>query len=283
MKRSTLQRKVSTVSRIATRAASGGQRTAQEAAEREHRRLQDRCEALREQLEASEHQRAELFSLVSHDLKNPLSPLLMSAQVLTRSIPPETPGRHSAEIIRRSADELSLMLEALSDASGIEQGRLSVRDKLAATDVGGMIAEALETTRRRAQDRLLEVTIAEDLPPASCDRHRMVRVLADLVIRALRITPKGETVTVQARLDRDGDAVLSITDGGPSIPEEYRRLFFELPTSARHQRATGQEFALALFVARGVVEAHGGAIDVASAGARGSTVSLTLPGRAAAE
>jgi signal transduction histidine kinase len=286
MTRATLQGKVQeSVSRIATRAPGTGHRTARDATEREHRKLQERHEALRAELAASERRRAELFSLLAHDLKNPLSPLLICAQVLGRAIPPDHAARRSLDIVKRSADELGAAIEELSDAASIELGKLklSVQKHLAPVDAGEMIAEALETTRRRVQDRRLEITVDDGLPLVVCDRHRVVRLLVDLVVRALRITPRGDVVGVRAERVEDDAVQLSVTDAGPAIPEEHRGTFFDLPVDATHHRATGQEFALSLYVGRGVVEAHGGWMEVDSEGERGSTVWLTLPGQQAEE
>jgi signal transduction histidine kinase len=279
MTRATLHGKIAEgVSRIATRAPGVGHRGARDAAEREHRKLQERNEALQAELVASERRRAELLSLLAHDLKNPLSPLLICTQVLGRALPADHAARRSVDIVKRSGDELGAAIEELSDAASIELGRLSVQKNLAAVDVAEMIAEALETTRRRVQERRLEVAVADDLPPVVCDRHRVVRLLTDLLVRALRITPRGDVVTVRAEPCDDGATRISITDAGPAVPEAHRGVFFELPVDAVHHRATGQEFALSLYVARGVVEAHGGAIEMDSEGERGSTVWLTLPG-----
>lgn len=281
MSRSTLHGKVAVgVSRIATRVPGTGHRPAKEAGGREHRELQVRYDALQAEHVASEQRRAELLSLIAHDLKNPLSPLVICLQLLTRSIPLDHAARRSVELIKRSADELGAAIDELSDVASIDLGKLAIGRQLAPADAGEMIAEAVEATRRRIADRRLDVAVAEGLPPVLCDRHRMVRVLVDLIIRALRITPRDAGVAIRAQRGDDGAVVISVTDGGPAVPDTYRHKFFELPASTAQQRATGQELALSLYVARGIVEAHGGWMEMESEGEgeRGNTVSLTLPG-----
>lgn len=291
MKGSTLHDEIAAgASRISTRVrgtasgASGAPRSrrahraAAEAGERERRELQARGDALRAELAASERRRAELLSLIAHDLKSPLTPLLLCVKALIRAIPPDHAARRNVELAVRAADELGAAVDELSDLAGLALGHLPIADHLAPAGVGEMIAEALEATRRRVADRRVDVAVADGLPAVVCVRHRLVRVLVELMSRALRVTGRDAVVAVRARGADDGAVVISVTDGGPAVPEAHRAAFFALPASSTQQRATGQERAISLHVARGLVEAQGGRMEMESEDGRGTTVSLTLAG-----
>src|SRR6185436_13270405 len=96
------------------------------AAIRQCRKLERLCLELREEADAAERSRRETLSIVSHDIRNPLSVILVSTKLLSRSIPPESNAKKQLDAIGRAADEINHLIQELLDASHIEAGALAV-------------------------------------------------------------------------------------------------------------------------------------------------------------
>ncbi len=234
--------------------------------------------------EARQPGRGLLFSQLSHDLRNPLSVMLVSAQMLKRQLPAEHAARRYVDAVERGSEELNQILDELSDTARIEDGCL--RDVLRAepVDLPALLEEAVAVSRPLAESKHLALTTRADaaVGPIVCDRARIRRVIGCLVAGAVRITPKHGAVAVEVGRDRGGAARLVITDGGPSVPAASQASLFELPSGkipATARRATPQGSALTLFVARHVVEAHGGTMTATHEEGKGTTFVVTLPPR----
>ncbi len=153
----------------------------------------------------------------------------------------------------------------MSDAGRLEAGRLSVA--MQAVDVAPLVAHAVNVMRTHAEAKnlRLKAEVDADVPAAFGDRDRMTRVLINLIGNAVKFTPKNGAITVRARLMED-EVWFSVEDTGPGISAEQRAQLFTLPRST-HTRV-GQGAGLALFVARGTVEAQGGRLWAERAGPR---------------
>jgi signal transduction histidine kinase len=276
-------------SRIAKRTADSAPRVAarpRASAERSYRRLERQCDALREEAEWAQRDQSELYSTLSHDLKNTINVLLVSTQMLARSLPAEAPARRYIDALARAGDELNQMAQDVSDAARISEGELEVTVR--PVGVAALLDEAALAVRPVAQSKSITVTaeVAPGLVEVTCDRARLVRVLSVLAGNAIRFTPKAGAVALRAERDDEG-ARFSVTDTGPGIPPEHRPALFARPFAPREPehgapprraryRAT-QGSGLALFVVRGVIEVHGGRVWVESEPGQGSTFHFTLP------
>jgi len=272
------KKELSKPSRIARRPQSRSERstTRREAAtQRELRRLEKLCVDLREEVESAERSRRETLSIVSHDVRNPLSVILVSAKLLARSIPSESNGRRQLDAIARAADEINHLVQELLDASSIESGGLTVGQE--ALEIEPLVTKAIQQAQPLAAQKSLrlEAHLADDLPPVLGDSDRIVQVIASLIINAVKFTPKAGSISVRADAV-DGEARLSVTDSGPGIPDELRPLVFSRHVHAA-VRPLGQGTGLSAFVAKGIVEAHGGRIWVESKVGEGSTFRFSLP------
>jgi signal transduction histidine kinase len=121
---------------------------------------------------------------------------------------------------------------------------------------------------------VLHKEVAQPLPPVLADRSRIVQVFLRLVGNAARFMSRGGTITIRGEPTVDG-ARFSVTDTGPGIPEAHREHLFarHAPAGRRACQGTG----LGVFVAKGIVEAHGGTVGAESEPGRGSTLYFTLP------
>jgi signal transduction histidine kinase len=237
-------------------------------------RLERLCATLRERAELAEQGEQELLSVVSHDLRNPLSVILVSSRLMMRTCAPDAPARKQLEAVARAADEINLMVQDLVDAASIQAGRLAVGAEAHEAEL--LLDKALEAVQPIASAKPLEITkrVDEALPPVLCDRERIVQVVTNLVSNAVRFTPKGGKIAVSAQ-SADGEALFSISDTGPGIAREDQTLVFVRRENGKRQISQGT--GLAVFVARGIVEAHGGRMWIESRVGEGSTFYFTLP------
>ncbi|WP_437681302.1 sensor histidine kinase [Sorangium sp. So ce131] len=246
----------------------------------EREQLAEECQRLERRAEAAERLLRDTVSTISHDLRNSLSVIVVSARMLMRSIPQDGPGRRQLDAITRAADEINQLAQDLVDAMSIENG--SLRVGMGAHEIAPIVDRAIELVAPTVALKPLEIAkeVPHDLPPITCDRDRIVQVVANLLGNALRFTPKGGRITVRAEPSGHG-ARFSISDTGPGIASEQHALLF-----ARHappRRPMGQGMGLSAFVTKGIVEAHGGTIWVESEPGRGSTFFFTIPAAELAE
>jgi signal transduction histidine kinase len=256
------------------------------ALERQLRRLERSCEALREATDRAELAQRQLLSVMSHDVRNPLSVILISARMLLRGLdkaPDASTPRRPIEAIERAAEEINNLIQDLLDATSIEAGSLTVLFE--PHDASALIAQAVEQLEPLATQKQLTLTCrigepSEHLPPVLGDRERILQAISSVVANAFRFTVKGGTVTLGLDV-HDDEAHFSIADTGPGIAPEERPLLFarQRPAGARIGQGTG----LSMFVAKGIVEAHGGTMWAESELGRGSTFHFTLPVALAAD
>jgi PAS domain S-box-containing protein len=220
--------------------------------------------------------RDEVLAVVSHDLRNPLNVISLGATYLLKHLPQDEGAaswRKHGELIRRSADRAVRLIQDLLDVAKVESGRLSLERE--AVTVGGLLDEAIELHRPLAEAHGLRLEREEEpgLPAVWADRVRVLQVFSNLIGNALRFTPEGGRVTVRAR--REGARVrFDVSDTGKGIaPEHLPHLFDRYWQVKRTREGAG----LGLPIAKGLVEAHGGTIQVESLPGRGSTFSFTLP------
>lgn len=274
-------------SRITSRATDGKDRAAarsRTALEREQRRLARVCADLRESAEEAERAQGELLGILSHDLRNPLSVILMSTRMLAHPTagraPPaagpawDPPNRRLIDALSRAAEELSHLAQDMSDAGRLEAGRLSVA--MEAVDVAPLVAHAVAAMRPHADVKHLRLKgeVESDVPPAFGDRDRITRVLINLIANAVKFTPKNGSITVRARLV-EGEVWFSVQDTGAGLAPEQHAQLFTLPKSTRTR--VGQGAGLSLYVARGTVEAQGGRLWAESEPGQGATFIFALP------
>jgi signal transduction histidine kinase len=242
--------------------------------ERELERMQRKCEEYRERALASEREQAEILSIVSHDLRNPLSAILVSVPLLARMIPPGADGRRQLDAIRRSAEEIDHIIKDLLDATSIETGSLMLGAK--PCDVELLVEAAIAAVSPAAAQKplALKKVLLPDLPRVLADRDRTVQVLSNLLGNAVKFTPKGGEITLRAERSDHG-ALFSIADTGPGIPDDQLPQLFGKYSPKRGPSSQGS--GLAVFVAKGIVDAHGGRIWAESRIGRGSTFFFTLP------
>jgi len=222
------------------------------------------------------HARDHALGVVSHDLRNPISAIGMSARALLASIAPDDVERRSLVAnIMESQDLTQRMIRDLLDVASIEVGRLRVERRT--EPLAPILESAVALFVREAADRSVALTLETDspLPDVSGDVGRLVQVLSNLVANALRFTDRGGSVTVRARRAREDEVEVSVADTGSGIPAANLPVIFERYWTVRGNAPKGGT-GLGLAIARSIVEAHGGRIWAESELGKGSTFRFTL-------
>jgi PAS domain S-box-containing protein len=221
------------------------------------------------------HARDHALGVVSHDLRNPISAIGMSARALLSALPAaDTARRELVGNIMASQELTQRMIRDLLDVASIEIGRLSVERREEA--LLPILERAVGLFEREASERevVLAIESVEALPMIAGDAERLVQVLSNLISNALRYTDKDGRITVAAR--RLGDEVeVAVVDTGTGIPPDILPSIFERYWSVRGNAPKGGT-GLGLAIARGIVEAHGGRLWADSVIGHGSTFRFTL-------
>lgn len=229
------------------------------------------------ELRRLEQQREEYLALVSHDLRTPLSNILLLASALRRSLVKSGTTSHDAAVAERveqNVKRMAGMLDELTEATTLESRSVTVPYE--ACDLRDLVAGAIDAVGAADGRRITIET--DDASPyvVLADRSRLERVITNLLTNALKYSE--EDSPVQARLARRGGTVaLEVVDGGIGIAPESIPLLFE-----RRYRTTGGKrhasgLGLGLYIARLIAEAHGGRIEVSSEVGKGSAFRLSLP------
>jgi len=246
---------------------------AQAAATALHRaRSYDVAQEKRRRAELLAQARVEVLAVVAHDLRNPLSLIVTTTELLEEDLEPER-RQQILSIAKRAGKQMNRLIGDLLDTVQMQSRRLSL--DLEDLSVATILAQADENSRPRAEARqiLLTVILPDDNVFVRADALRVQQVLGNLIGNALKFTPPEGYVTVRAAPGND-EVVFHVTDSGPGIPAEQIPHLFEQFWQARSdKRGVG----LGLTIAKGVVDAHGGRIWVESTVGSGSTFSFTLP------
>jgi PAS domain S-box-containing protein len=229
------------------------------------------------QAEAAVRSREEVLAIVSHDLRNPLGVIGMSAQLLgdrLAALEQSAPLCKLVDTIGRSVTRMVHLITDLLDTASIQGGRLSIERSQQAAE--SIVREVLDTHEPMAIDKglALERRCRPGDLAISCDRERVLQVFANLLGNAIKFCQPGQRIAIDC--ERAGTALrFAVSDTGPGIANEDLARIFEPYWSARQHAAKGT--GLGLYISRGIVEAHGGRMWAESHVGAGSTFYFTLP------
>ncbi len=221
--------------------------------------------------------RQDILAVVSHDLRSPLSTVSMAAESLLVRRPEHdrrTRDRRALEMIDRAAHRMARMTMDLLDMSSIEAGHLALDAK--PTAVATIIQDVVEEMAHGAAASSLQLVAgaADPLLLIRCDSDRILQVLSNLVSNAIKFTPPGGRIDLTTESE-DAFVRFAVADTGPGISDELVPHVFDRYRQAKATASKGR--GLGLFIAKGIVEAHGGRIGVDTAPGRGTTFFFRLP------
>jgi len=245
-----------------------------------------------EELVNTETAKEEFLSMISHELKTPLTPLKMYAEMLLKikSVGELNEKQLKAmKMILRSISQLELLINDIFDVYKLDIGKLKLNKKV--VQVASLVKENTPELELLMRDKQIQFN-AKIIPPSEkvnvlCDPRRVGQVLANLIKNSVDFVPeKGGRITIRTEADyskqtNDGNSnyvVFTIEDNGNGIPfEKINNLFkkfYQVDTSTKRKHGgTG----LGLVICKGIVEGHGGKIWVDTKHTQGTSIKFTLP------
>jgi signal transduction histidine kinase len=239
------------------------------------RREVSQQEALAVSLKEAVQARDDFLSVASHELKTPLAAFQLQLALIDRNLPPESRANVKDRLAAagRQVQRLHELVETLLDVALLASGQLVLERE--EVDLVGVVEEAAGQMRDELERAGSALRLEVQGPIVGrYDRHRLELVVSNLLSNAARYG-MGQPIEVSLQ-NKEGVARLTVTDHGMGIrPEDAARIFerFERAVSSRHYGGLG----LGLWIARQVVEAHGGYIQVDSAPGQGATFTVELP------
>jgi PAS domain S-box-containing protein len=241
-------------------------------------RAYDEALAARVKAEDAIEKKEEFLSIVSHELKNSMMPILGWAVALGSGTLPPDKQNLALEGIVRHIRTLNYMIEDLFDAARISSGKLRLQP--VRTRIQDVAREALLAIQNTGEIKKLRIStdISEAIPPFIADARRLQQVLVNLLNNAVKFTPAGGSISVQVR--RRGDSVeCVVSDTGKGIERKFLPFVFErFRQENRRSRVHPVGLGLGLAIVREIVVLHGGSIQALSQGIdKGSTFIVRLP------
>jgi len=228
-----------------------------------------------------EELKSDIVATVAHEFRTPLTSLRMAVHLCAEQVAGPLTDKQ-AELLhaaREDCDRLQGMVDDFLDLSRIESGRVELYPL--PTKVSSLLMGAVDECRGEADAKGVTLSAQVSLHEWSvlADHDRVRHVFSNLIGNALRHTPKGGSVTLDAEVV-DGSVRFSVADTGTGIPKEYQERIFEkfIQVSESGPKGTG----LGLYIAKEIVRAHGGEIGVESEPGKGSKFWFTLPSGAKA-
>lgn len=230
------------------------------------------------QVRLSQERLRRFLADVSHELRTPLTSIRGFAQAIADGTAVDEASRaRSAGIIAEESERVTRLVNELLELSKIESGQIEMARET--VDLAALLQHCADVFSLRAdQAHTKLITELEPLPYVIGDTDRLEQVLANLIDNALKHAPEGGQVKVRARAKSPDSVEVSVIDSGPGVPAEDLPHVFD-----RFYRgdAAGTGAGLGLAIARQIVRAHGGDIEVGNLSEKGAEFRVRLPAKAA--
>jgi PAS domain S-box-containing protein len=220
----------------------------------------------------------EFLAMLGHELRNPLSPIVMALELMR--VRGDTTTDKEQQIIKRQVDHMVRLVDDLLDVSRITRGRIDLQ--ITTVDIGHVISKAIEMVSPLFKEREHRLSVdLEDGLRLEGDPVRLAQVVSNLLTNAARYTGNGGTIAVTAIRDSDDYLRISVTDNGAGIPQDVLPRIFDLFFQGKRtlHRAKGG-LGIGLSLVRSIVELHRGTVEARSGGpGQGSEFVVRLPVR----
>jgi signal transduction histidine kinase len=240
----------------------------------------EELERANRELRRLDEMKADFVSMLVHDLRTPMTGILGSGEIIEELLANEVDDRimNLVRIIPKESKRLIDLINNILDFYRLEEAGIKVTPR--PISVEELVREAYDGAKVIAGKQGVKFTtsVEPELPMIVGDEAKLLQVLSNLVGNALKFTPSGRLVKIFSGGVADGMVTIGVADTGVGIPKaEIPHLFEKFKTfrtdSDRRVRGAG----LGLYIARAIIEAHGGAINVESEEGKGSTFTFTVP------
>jgi CheY-like chemotaxis protein/two-component sensor histidine kinase len=237
-----------------------------------------RAKSAEEKLQEANRRKDEFLAMLSHELRNPLAPIVTSAQVLEKVAPNDSRIAWVREVIERQVAHLAGLVDDLLDVSRITQGKITLHRE--AVELGKVIEHSLEIVRPLfdSKHHVLSVALPETPVWVHGDFSRLSQIFSNVLHNAAKYTADGGDIALNVEVDR-GSVSVRVRDNGIGIEPQFLPHVFEVFTQGyrgldRSQGGLG----VGLAVVRRLIELHQGEVNITSDGpAQGTEVSVRLP------
>jgi two-component system, OmpR family, sensor histidine kinase VicK len=225
--------------------------------------------------------KGEFLSNISHELRTPLTPIKGYAEILSRSGVPEQRMVHFARGILDATQKLERIVALLVDYASIEAGKLAPR--ASSVDVGSIVESLAAEWGKRAPRHEFQTSISPHLPLASGDERLLKRTLEEVVDNAVKFSPGGGKVRLEARsatngMDGGARVEVSVSDNGIGIaPEDLPTIFSDFHQLDSSETRTYGGLGLGLAFVQRIVQAHQGEVTVDSTPNAGTRLTIVIP------
>ncbi len=224
----------------------------------------------------AEELKSTFISIISHELRTPVALIKGYVGTLRREDAQWDPKvvRDSLAVIEEEADRLTTLIDDLLDASRLQAGALVLN--LSEVELDQLSKQVAKRFQTQTVKHTLEVDFPSDFPCITADEERITQVLNNLLSNAVKYSPKGGNIQIRGRI-RPDDILICVTDEGPGIaqddiPHVFDR-FYRSSEAAQKTKGAG----LGLYLAKAVVEAHGGNIWIDNQSRKGTSICFSLP------
>jgi signal transduction histidine kinase len=225
--------------------------------------------------------KSQFLATMQHELRTPLNSIIGFSEVLRdnpRGVSSTEDVRIFASDIHTSGNNLLTLINDILDMAQIEAGMMRLREDW--TDIGKLVQGCLRRARQlpKADELTIEVEIDTDLPRVWLDSGRMTQIVMNLASNAVKFTPAGGQVTLEARRAEDGGVLIRVSDTGIGIPQDFLNDALDAFTQAESALARKYEgTGLGLPLARALVRIHDGRLEIESRENEGTRATICLP------
>jgi PAS domain S-box-containing protein len=246
----------------------------------EEQRLMHELRQRNAELAEADRRKDEFLSMLGHELRNPLAPLRMAADILaTPGLPPEVLGQH-CKLLHRQVQQLTGLVDDLLDVSRIARGRITLRKQ--PVELATVVERAVEAQRPflDTQGHELSVALPDEPVWLEADPVRLSQVIGNLLHNAGKFSEKGGHIGLTAEV-QGPEVVMRVRDGGVGIdPELLPRVFEAFVQGDRSLGRSRGGLGVGLTLVKSLVELHGGRVEARSDGlGRGTEFAVRLPAR----
>jgi PAS domain S-box-containing protein len=258
--------------------------TERKCAEEALRAVQEELRRSEEALRAADHRKDEFLAILAHELRNPLAAIASAAHVIRSRLANGEDVERPLQILERQTRNSARLLDDLLDVSRITRGILHLRKEQVLLD--GVIRSAVESQAAliASAGHRLTITLPREPISLEADPTRLEQIVANLLNNAVKYTPEGGKIAVEA--EHEGAEVrIGISDDGNGIPADLLPRVFDLFVQEEQSLARSKGgLGLGLTLVRKLVELHGGSVEARSAGVgKGSTFVVRFPAAPRAE